>query len=688
MEATVNKLILCSATIFTLISCEQITEISKSLTAEEAAADNGANAKRGIETAYIDIAIKPGDDFYQYALGTWLDTTTQPENEPLYSVFSILNNRSNNQVRRLIEELTSKSNCPGSIEQKIADYYSSYLDVAAINAKGLEPARADLDAITRIKTHDEVAEFMFGRQRINRYLITWVGADQKAPDEHIVYFSQGGLGLPNRDYYLEDKFADKREKYEAHIEDVLTMAGVKDAANKALAIYSLEYDMAKAHWTQVERRDSNRRYNLKLRDELQTFSPETPWNAILKATNFEGQKAYVVYEDTAIQKLGKIFTNTSVDVWKDYLTFHLINANATVLPKPFDDARFAFFFTKIYGVSEQKPRPERAVGALESVMGDAIGKVYVERFFPPETKKEITNLTLEISEVFEKRVDNLTWMSESTKAEAKQKLEALDLKIGYPDHWRDYSSLVVAAGDAYGNANRGAEFSQQFWTAKLGTSVDKTEWNVKPQEVNAYYRPPSNDIRLPAGILQPPFFDPKADAAVNYGAIGAIIGHEITHGYDDQGRNFDATGALRDWWAEGDVAKFRSRATRLGEQFAQYEPIEGFPVNPDQTMGENIADLGGLTIAYAAYKNSLNGAEAPIIDGFTGDQRFFIAYAQSRMSLMQEDTLKYLLSADGHSPDRYRVNGIVRNMDAWYEAFGITEDDDLYLPPEERVQIW
>ncbi|MEM9494522.1 MAG: M13-type metalloendopeptidase [Pseudomonadota bacterium] len=643
----------------------------------------------GVATNEIDDAVKPGDDFYQHVNGKWLDSFQIPDEFSSYGSFTVLFERSEERVRKIIEAAASGESAPGSVEQKIGDFFSSFTDTDAINEKGLSPLADDLAAINGAATHEDIARLMVRPDlALTSFLGAWVDVDSKNPSRYIVYLTQSGLGMPNRDYYLEEKFADKREAYKKYIEEILALAEIPDAAAKSQAIFDLEAAMAETHWEPAKRRNRDLTYNLKTRDELAAFAPNAPWNVIFEAAGLGEQTEFILREDDALQKLAAIFEETPIATWKDYLTFHLISDNAAILPTAIDDAQFAFYGTELRGQPKKRERWKRGVAAVNGALGEAVGEVYVEKHFPASSKSQMEDLVANLRAALDQRLDTLPWMSDTTKEEAHRKLGKFTPKIGYPEKWTDYSDFEVVRGDAYGNAKRANAFEWTEQISKLGQPIDRTEWFMTPQTVNAYYSPNRNEIVFPAAILQAPFFDPAADPAVNYGAIGAVIGHEIGHGFDDQGRKSDGDGVLRDWWTSEDARNFQKLADTLGAQFATYEPIDGFPIDPDLTMGENIGDVGGMAMAYHAYKLSLNGAEAQVIDGFTGDQRFFMAWAQVWKRVVREEQLKNQIASDPHSPARYRVNGVVRNMDAWYDAFAIGEDDALYLAPEKRVKIW
>ena len=643
----------------------------------------------GVETDNIDTAIKPGDDFYAYASGKWLDTFEIPEEFSNYGSFTVLFERSETRVRDIIETAAAGDNRQGSVEQKIGDFYSSYTDVEAINAAGLSAINTDLEFIDSLETHDDISRAMgHPGLALQSPIGAWVDIDSKQTDRYIVYITQSGLGLPNRDYYLDEKFADKREKYRTYIETLLDLAQTPDASAKADAIYAFELSMANVHWEPAKRRNRDLTYNLKTRDTLKTYAPGLNWDALFEAAGMPGQNEFIVREDDAVQALSKIFLETPAETLRAYMRFHLLNDNASILPTDMDDAKFAFFGTELRGTPKKQERWKRGVGAVNGALGEAVGKVYVQRHFPDTAKTKMDELVANLRVALDQRLDTLSWMGEETKIEAHNKLSKFTPKIGHPDKWKTYDDFDVKAGAPYENRKNANAFSWKEQINKLGGPIDRAEWFMTPQTVNAYYSHNRNEIVFPAAILQPPFFDPHADDAVNYGGIGAVIGHEIGHGFDDQGRKSDGDGLLRNWWTPADTEAFTKLATALGNQFETYEPIEGFPINPNLTMGENIGDVGGLAMAYHAYKHSLNGQEAPIIDGYTGDQRFFLSWAQVWKRQVREESLKNQIASDPHSPAEYRVNGVVRNMDEWYDAFDVREGDALYLAPNERVKIW
>ena len=643
----------------------------------------------GIELADIKTEVDPGDDFFRHVNGKWLDTFEIPAEFSNYGAFTVLFERSEKRVRGIIENAASSGAAEGSVEQKIGAFYASFLDTDTINDKGLAVIADDMARFDAIEGLDDVARAFGAIDLPSQSPVgAFVNVDSKQPDRYVTYMGQSGLGMPNRDYYLKDNFADKRAAYQTYLTTMMSLAGLENAEARAADVYALEKAIAEVHWEPAKRRNRDLTYNLYTLDELKAYVPEFPWELMLEPAGLGGETEFVLRENDAIQASGKVFADTPVNVWKDYLRVHYLISNSAVLPADFDQASFEFYGKALRGTEKQRERWKRGVGAVNGTLGEAVGQVYVEKYFPESSKEKMQDLVANLKKAFAKRLDNLEWMSEETKEEAYAKLEAFNTKIGYPDEWKDYSTLEVVDGDALGNSIRAGVWQWNDMISKLGKPIDRNQWFMNPQTVNAYYNPPMNEIVFPAAILQAPFFDPEADDAVNYGGIGAVIGHEIGHGFDDQGRKSDGTGLLRDWWTEEDASRFQKRADKLGAQYATYTPVEGMFVNPELTMGENIGDLGGLTMAYEAYKLSLEGKEAPVLDGYTGDQRFFMAWAQVWKRKYRPDELKNRLATDPHSPSEYRTNGVVRNMDEWYTAFDVSEEDGLYLAPEDRVKIW
>ena len=525
---------------------------------------------------------------------------------------------------------------------------------------------------------------------LNSPLTVAITLDQKNPDRYIVVVTQSGLSLPDRDYYLKQDpvFSNLRTKYVAHIERMLTLAGEKQAAAKAAAVLDIETQIAKAHWPAAKRRERDLTYNLRTRAELDALTPGFPWQPLLSAQGLASQPQFVVRELDAVQALARLFKQIPAARWHAYFEYQYLSSKADVLPAAFDAERFDFYGHTLNGQPQQRERWKRAVAALNHALGEALGQLYVQQYFPPSAKQKMLALVENMRAAYSIRIQQLPWMSADTKRVALEKLAAFRTKIGYPDRWRDYSALQVRAGDAFGNAVQADVFEWQRQLARLAKPTDRDEWHMTPQTVNAYYNPTFNEIVFPAAILQPPLFDPNADAAVNYGGIGGVIGHEMGHGFDDQGSKSDAQGILRTWWLPQDDQTFRKRVDSLAAQYDGFEALTGLKVNGRLTLGENIGDLGGLSVSYEAYHVSLNGHTPPVLDGLTGDQRFFLSWAQIWRTLYRDEQLRTLVMSDPHSPARFRVNGPVRNIDAWYTAFGVKEGDQLYLPPEDRVRIW
>jgi len=644
----------------------------------------------GINLADGDKSVKPGDDFYQYSIGSWLNTNQIPADRTSWSTFVVLADEAEKQLRQIVEGLPANA-AAGSNEQKVGDYYRAYNDTDAIEKLGLTPVKPALDAIASVRTYEDVARLM-GRpdMPVRTPVREGITVDQKNPDRYIVAVTQSGLGLPERDYYLKDdpKLVEIRAQYQAHIERMLTLAGEKNGAEQAKSILDLETQIAKIHWPVAKRRERDLTYNLRTREELEKLAPSYPWQAQLAAAGIADQREFVVRELDAVEGLAKMFTTVPVATWRSYLTYHFLATTADTLPKAFDDERFSFYGRTLNGQPQQRDRWKRAMGAIDNSLGEALGQLYVAKYFPPDSKAKMLALVENLRAAYAERVKSLTWMSESTKKAALEKLATFRPKIGYPDKWRDYSALEVRAGDAYGNSIRAAVWDWNRDVNRLGKPTDRDEWGMTPQTVNAYYNPTFNEIVFPAAILQPPYFDPNADAAVNYGAIGGVIGHEMGHGFDDQGSKSDARGILRTWWAPEDESAFKKLVDNLAVQYDGYTALPGLNVNGRLTLGENIGDLGGLSVALEAYHLSLKGKPAPVLDGLSGEQRFFLSWAQAWRNLTRDERLRVQVMSDPHSPPKFRVNGVVRNMDAWYSAFGIQPGDKLYLPPEQRVHIW
>ena len=633
--------------------------------------------------------VKAGDDFFAHANGKWYDTFVIPEDRASYGIFTTLDELSQQRVREIIEQAAAAHPAQGTPEQKIGDFYASYMDQATIDAAGLKPIQDDLDRINAAKTQKDIA-VLFGSPGFQSTFGAGISADLRNPNMYTVEIGQSGLGLPDRDYYLKDdpNLKQIRVKYEAYVAQMLELGGVADAKAKARNIVAFETAVAKVSWPIEKRREVDAMYNPRSVDQLVKYAPGFEWRAFLTASELGSRKDVVLGELTAIRDIAKVFSQTSLPTLKDYLTFHHLNSNAPVLPQKFDDARFGFYGAAMRGQPKQRERWKRAVDNVNGALGEQVAQVYVAKYFPPASKAKMEQLVANLLSSLGERVDALTWMTPETKKRAHDKLATFLPKIGYPAKWKDYSALEIKRGDAVGNAKRAALWEWNRQLERLDKPVDRTEWFLMPQEINAYYNPQNNEIVFPAAILEPPFFDPNADAAVNYGAIGAVIGHEIGHGFDDQGRKFGPDGSLMDWWTAQDAKAFTARTDKLVKQYSGFEALPGLKVNGASTLGENIGDLGGLNMAYTAYHRSLNGKEAPVINGLTGDQRFFLSWAQVWRAKYRDGVLREQILSDVHSPAYFRVNGTVPNMEAWYKAFDVKPGDKLYLPPQERVSIW
>lgn len=641
----------------------------------------------------MDASVAPGDDFYAYANGAWLSSYELPEDKTAFGNFYELRDLTQQRVQALIEELAATKPASGSVEQKIGDYYASFLDTETLDKRGFEPIRAELDRIRALDSRPALAEAFGWVQRHDATVPFAIGIqiDQKDPSRFITALYVSGLGLPERDYYLEDseRFQMIRAAYVEHIERMLVLVDAQDLAKQAEAVLALETAIAGVHWPRADRRDRDLTYNLSSSTALIEAHPEFDWPAFFEGIGFTPDVINLAHPNT-LTPLAELIEETPMEVWRAYLAFHLLVSNAPFLATAIDDANFEFFGKVLRGQPEQRERWRRAVSLVSSgnSLGDAIGQVYVERYFPPESRAIMQDLVEHLRSALSERVDALDWMGAETKKRAQEKLAAFLPKIGYPDEWRDFSSVEIERADLIGNVRALRNYFEALAIRRLGEQTDRNEWFTPAHTVNAFYNPQFNAITFPAGILEPPFFDPAADPAVNYGAIGAVIGHEMGHGFDDQGSKSNGAGVQENWWTDEDRARFEARADVLVEQYSAYEAVPGTFVDGRFTLGENIGDLGGINIAYHAYRNSLGGEEAPVIDGLTGDQRFFLAFAQLWRSKMREEAMVAGLKSDPHAPARYRANGVVRNVDAWYEAFGIGDAAALYLPPEERVRIW
>jgi putative endopeptidase len=649
----------------------------------------------GLHLDYFDKSVKPGDDFFAHANGAWVKATEIPADRPSAGSGYEVTKQNEERLKAIIAGLRADAK-PGSEERKLRDLHDAYMDEAQIEARGLDPAKGDLERIAAVKSLDDVARLMNEpRLGLDGPFNMWIGVDDKDPDAYAVTVFQSGLGLPERDYYLkeDESLAKTRDAYRAHLAQMLVFAGRDNAEARASAVYDLERAIAEAHWPAADRREAEKMYNPMSVSELRQLAPGFPWNVYLEAARIplqskKGERRVVVGEKSAFPKLASVFAATAPAVWSDYLTVRYLNAFAAYLPKRIDDAAFSMYGTTLQGRSKQLDRPTRAARLLDARMGEALGKIYVQKHFPASSKVEVQELVKNLIRAHRGNLTQMAWMSPETRAKALEKIDQFRVKVGYPDTWRDYSKLTIDRGNLIASIQSANEFGWERNRKRLDEKVDKSEWHMSPPTVNAYYNTSANEIVFPAGILQPPFFDPEADDAVNYGSIGAVIGHEISHGFDDQGSKFDGRGVLHMWWTEADRKNFETRATALVEQYNGYEPLPGLKLNGKLTLGENIADLAGLVIARQGYHLSLKGKQAPVMDGYTGDQRLYLAYAQVWRGKQTDASMRQRVLSNPHSPVEYRVNGVVRNDDGWYEAFDVKPGDKLYLAPEQRVRMW
>jgi putative endopeptidase len=656
------------------------------------AADSAALGNWGVETANLSQAVAPGDDFFTHVNAGWLETTEMPAGFARFGAFAALSLEVEERVEAIIEESAEAQAPAGDPRQQIGDLYASFMNTDRIEALGLAPLQDTLGKLLAIQTHEEAARWM-ARPGTSSIASVYVGQDPGDPQRYIVHIGQSGLGLPNREYYErdDDPFPGHRDAYIDHIAATLERAGVPDASRRARDIMALETQLASNHWTRVQQRDREANYNLMSRADLESFAPGFPWMTFLEERRVDGIEELVVTNDTAVRANAAVFAEAPVEAWQSYLAFHWIRNHASLLPEAFEQPDWEFYERRLGGVAEQRPRDLRAIQFVNGRAGELVGQIYVQRHFLPEYREQMQALVEYLRRAFAERLAVLDWMDDETRTEAMAKLEAFSPKIGYPDRWRDYSSVAIDSGELIGNVQRLAEWSWEDSRQRLDGPVREWEWFMTPQTVNAYYSPARNEIVFPAGILQPPFFDPHSDPAVNFGAIGGVIGHEMGHGFDDQGSRSDANGVLRNWWTDYSRAQFETRTSALVAQYSAFEPLPGMNLIGELGLGENIGDLGGLSIAHHAYQLYLDdhhGGQAPVLDGFTGDQRFFLAWGQAWRNLQTEESLRAQILQGPHSPAPYRVNGVVRNIDAWYEAFDIGPENALYLPPEERVSIW
>jgi endothelin-converting enzyme/putative endopeptidase len=644
----------------------------------------------GVDLSAMDGGVKPGDDFFDYVNGAWAKRTEIAPDRTFVGIDSVLNDQLDKDVRAIVEDTARNPAASDQIGQQVGDFYASWMDEAAIEARATAPLKPYLERIGAVKDTGQLVE-LFATTGYQSPVGVGFYADLANPTKYAVYAGQGGLGLPNRDYYLLQgaKYDAYRAAYRAYVTKIQQLAGIPDAAAKTDRIIALETAIAKVHWTPEESRQIEKIYNPMDRAKLNAFAPQLRWDRALAVSGLKDVTTVVVTETTAVQAIGKLVDSVPLETWKDYLAYHFVSDHAPYLPAAFDQANFDFYSKTLRDVPTQRDRWKRGVNLVNGALGEAVGQIYVERHYPPESSRQMGELIDDFRAALKEKIETNSWMDAPTKKEALAKLATFDPRTGHPVKYIDYASLKVDRGDLLGNVMRSGQFDWDLQLSRYWKPVDRTLWSMTPQTNNAYYDPTQNQITFPAGILQPPYFDPNADAAANYGSIGATIGHEIGHGFDDQGRKFDAAGKLRDWWTPASAKQYEGRAKQLVEQYNGYEPIPGVHIKGELTLGENLGDLGGLEVAYAAYRRYVaKHGEPPAIGGLTGDQRFFIAYGYSWQRKNREGALRAQLLTDEHSPAKYRVNGVVRNMDEWYKTFNVQPGDKLYLPPEKRVRVW
>jgi putative endopeptidase len=645
----------------------------------------------GFDNSGADKAIRPGDDFFGYADGAAVANMTIPPDRSSYGAFVKLAELSEARVHAILEEARATAPAqPATSPEKIGAFYRAFMDEARVNALGASPLAHDLGLVKAAPDRTALASLM-GRENDGFFaslVDVSIGSDPKNPDRYAVSLDQSGLGLPDRDYYLQPSFAEKKALYQAYVARILGLIGWADPAGAAARVVAFETQIAQVSMPKDEQRDPDKLYNPMSAAELAAANPGFAWRGFLSSADLGGVDRVIVDEKDAIRQISAIYQQTPLDVLKAWEAFHIADAAAPVLSDPFVQANFEFHNKGLSGQPQIQVRWKRGVHVVSAGMGEAVGQIYVARYFPPESKAKMQALVADLKTAFRHRIENLTWMGAATKEEALKKLAGYTVKIGYPDHFRDYSALVIRADDLAGDVERSSAFEWARQVRRLNQPVDKSEWGMTPQTVNAYNNPVWNEVVFPAAILQPPFFDPNADPAINYGAIGGVIGHEMTHGFDDEGRKFDSTGRLRDWWTAEDGKRFDERAARLQAQYDGYSPLPGAHVNGKLTEGENIADSGGINLGLDAYHASLHGQAAPVVGGYTGDQRVFLGWAQVWRGKTRDDALRQRLVVDPHSPEKFRVNGVVRNVDGWYSAFDVKPGEALYLAPDQRAHIW
>ena len=643
----------------------------------------------GVDVATMDLSVKPGDDFFKYVNGKWLASFKMPGDKPSYGSFDKLVDRSETDIHGVLDDLAKTPQAAGSTPQKVADLYVSWMDQDAVETRGLKPLQPYLDKIAAIASKADLKQLMGSPDFASPAAVS-IDPDPGDPTKYAVWVGQAGLGMPNRDYYLKPgpTFEKYRAAYLAYVTRIFELSGEPKPADAAAQVIALEKKLAEVQWAPERQRNVKEAINPMDLSALQKLAPAIDWKGFLSGYGVDGLNRVIVGETTSLRDGMKLVDSQPLATWKAYLAFHVASNNAHDLPKSFDEANFNFYGKALQGTEVQRERWKRGVSLIDAEIGEGAGEIYVQKFFPPQNRAKMDELVKNLLVALKARIETNAWMDQATRAEALKKLSTFDPRIGYPEKFRDYSKLKIEKNKLFENVIAGEHFDWNRKISRLNDKVDRSEWDMVPQEVNAYYNPLMNQITFPAAILQPPFFDPAADPAVNYGAIGAIIGHEIGHGFDDQGKEFDETGKIRNWWTKDTNAKFKASTAKLGAQYDAYCPVADACVKGQLTMGENIGDLGGLQMAYTAYHLFLGDKDAPVIDGFTGDQRFFLAYGQAWQELLRDDWVRQQVLTDPHSPGQYRANGVVRNIDAWYDAFSVKEGDKMYLPPDKRVHIW
>jgi predicted metalloendopeptidase len=683
------------------VACRTAAGIAFVLAASALAVPGSGGFPHGLDLAGIDRSVQPGNDFFAYANGNWLKAAQIPPDRSSYGPGAELGELTLKRTAALIEEADARGASRDAQARQIGDYYASFMDESSIEKAGLRPLEPALRRITAIADRTALAQALGASLRADvdflnatnlhtdRILGVWIAQDLNDPSRYAVFLQQGGLVMPDRDYYLNSSasMAAIREKYQQHIARVLTLAHVADASAKAVRIYDLEHRIAAVHGSRADSEDVLKGNNQWTRHDFETHAPGLDWRGFFAAARLDGVREFTVWQPAAVSGIAALAANQPLGTWKDYLTFHALEQTADYLPKTFVEENFDFHGRVLSGTPALRERWKRAVDATSAALGEAVGKLYVEHYFSPAEKARVEEMAKNLVAAFRRRIDNLDWMAPQTKLKAKEKLATLKIGVGYPDKWRDYSGLKVVRDDAFGNHERSLEFEYQRNLAKLGKPIDRSEWVMTPQTVNAVNLPVMNTLNFPAAILQPPYFDPQRPAVMDYGATGATIGHEISHSFDDEGALFDATGRLNNWWTAQDLAHFKAASARLAAQYSAYRPFPDLAVNGKQTLSENIADVAGLAVTYDAYRLSLHGQAGAVVQGLSSDQQFFLSFAQSWRQKIRDPALRQRIATDGHAPAEYRAD-TVRNLDAWYPAFTVKTGEKLYLAPQDRVHIW